>query len=55
MSQPSPPTGAIIGISIIVLAIAAAFLLDGRNDFNNVMGSVNAAILGLAIVVATKK
>ena len=49
LKSQSPTT--IVGLVIIGVASLLALTLDGGNDFNNVMATVDAAIFGLALVV----
>lgn len=43
------------GFAVIVVAFIGATIFDGRNDFNNVMATVNLAVLGLGLVIVGSK
>lgn len=52
MSQNQLPSPlAMFGLLIILGATLFSTALDGRNDLNNVMTTVNTSIFGLALVV----
>jgi hypothetical protein len=41
-----------IGLGVIAVSVVGAAIFDGHNDMNNVLATVNLAILGLALTRA---